>query len=74
MGFRPDPAFPKRRAQSRIHFRQLRQRLVQAAMNKKSSDRRPVSNEGSIVERKPLTVWEQYAQALLFTNEITYVN
>ena len=33
-----------------------------------------IRNEGEIVERKPLTVWEQYAQALLFTNEIAYVN
>ena len=31
-------------------------------------------NEGEIVERKPLTPWETYAQALLFSNEVSYVN
>ena len=36
--------------------------------------RQPIRNEGEIVDRKPLTPWEQYAQALLFTNEIAYVN
>jgi hypothetical protein len=36
--------------------------------------RRTIQNEGQVVERCPLTPWEQYAQALLFTNEIAYVN
>jgi hypothetical protein len=36
--------------------------------------RRAIRNEGDPVERRPLTAWEQYAQALLFTNEIAYVN
>ncbi len=34
----------------------------------------PIQNEGEKVERKPLTVWETYAQALLFSNEAAYVN
>lgn len=34
----------------------------------------PVHNQGEVVERKPLTAWERYAQALLFANEIMYVN
>ncbi|QOV88788.1 PSD1 and planctomycete cytochrome C domain-containing protein [Humisphaera borealis] len=33
-----------------------------------------IQNTGETVERKPLTIWEQYAQALLFANEIAYVN
>ncbi len=33
-----------------------------------------IQNEGEIVERKPLTAWETYAQALLFSNEAAYVN
>ncbi|MDQ3441043.1 MAG: DUF1549 and DUF1553 domain-containing protein, partial [Planctomycetota bacterium] len=50
------------------------ERMAEAAMNKKGNARAPITNEGKIVERKALTVWEQYAQALLFTNEIAYVN
>jgi hypothetical protein len=41
---------------------------------KGGSGRAPIRNEGSMVERRPLTIWEEYAQALLFTNEIAYVN
>ena len=33
-----------------------------------------IQNEGPKVERKPLTQWETYAQALLFSNEAAYVN
>ena len=33
-----------------------------------------IQNVGEIVERKPLTAWETYAQALLFSNEAAYVN
>jgi hypothetical protein len=49
-------------------------RLLEVAINKQGVARRPIRNEGAIVERKPLAVWERYAQALLFTNEVTYVN
>jgi hypothetical protein len=34
----------------------------------------PIQNEGDRVERKPLTPWETYVQALLFSNEAAYVN
>ena len=34
----------------------------------------PVRNEGEFVDRKPLTPWETYAQALLLSNEAAYVN
>ncbi len=33
-----------------------------------------IHNEGDRVERKPLSPWETYAQALLFSNEAAYVN
>jgi hypothetical protein len=36
--------------------------------------RKAIQNEGEMVDRKPLTLWEEYTQALLFTNEIAYVN
>jgi hypothetical protein len=34
----------------------------------------PIRNEGEMVERKPLTPWETFAQALLLSNEASYVN
>jgi hypothetical protein len=40
----------------------------------RNNARRAIQNEGEMVDRKPLTPWEEYAQALLFTNEIAYVN
>ncbi|MCI0540667.1 MAG: DUF1549 and DUF1553 domain-containing protein [Verrucomicrobiales bacterium] len=36
--------------------------------------RAPVRNQGEAVDRRPLTAWEHYAQALLFANELVYVN
>jgi hypothetical protein len=36
--------------------------------------RTAVQNQGERVERRPSTAWEQYAQALMFTNELVYVN
>jgi hypothetical protein len=47
---------------------------LQKPGNKKASARAPIQNEGERVVRKPLTVWEEYAQALLFANEMAYVN
>jgi hypothetical protein len=44
------------------------------AMARRQDGKRAIQNEGEVVERRPLTVWEEYAQALLFTNEIAYVN
>ena len=35
---------------------------------------RAIRNEGAYVERKPLTPWETYVQALLLSNEAAYVN
>jgi hypothetical protein len=33
-----------------------------------------IQNQGEKVDRRPLNAWEQYAQALLFANELIYVN
>ncbi len=44
------------------------------AMSPKRGGKTGIKNEGEIVIRKPLSVWEQYTQALLFSNEIAYVN
>ncbi|MGI8604788.1 MAG: DUF1553 domain-containing protein [Verrucomicrobiales bacterium] len=40
----------------------------------KRGDRRPIQNDGERVERAALEKWERYAQALLFANELAYVN
>jgi hypothetical protein len=50
------------------------QKKAEMAMQKKGGARASIRNEGDLVDRKPLTPWEQLAQALLFTNEIAYVN
>ncbi len=39
----------------------------------KQSSRTPIRNPGEMVDRRPLTAWEQYTQALLFTNEVAFV-
>jgi hypothetical protein len=43
-------------------------------MGKGGMAKASIQNEGTAVDRTPLTVWELYAQALLFTNEVVYVN
>jgi hypothetical protein len=73
-----DNAKSPRNERERLRQQTLKQRQMERmAQQKKANDRqgkRPVRNEGEMVERKPLTVWEEYAQALLFTNELAYVN
>jgi len=44
------------------------------AAKRRADGRSAIQNEGEYVARKPLTPWEAYAQALLFTNEVAYVN
>jgi hypothetical protein len=54
-----------------------RQQAIEQQIRKggRAGNRAPIRNtEGTVVERRPLSAWEQYAQALLFTNEIAYVN
>jgi hypothetical protein len=48
--------------------------MLKAQQKRKGMARAPIQNKGEFVERKPLTSWELYAQALLFTNEFAYVN
>ncbi|HEX8910845.1 MAG TPA: PSD1 and planctomycete cytochrome C domain-containing protein, partial [Humisphaera sp.] len=40
----------------------------------KGNAKSAIRNSGEMVDRKPLSAWEQYAHALLMTNEIAYVN
>jgi hypothetical protein len=56
--------------------RQMQRKLnkPQPQLAGKRGAKQTIRNEGEFVERRPLTVWEEYAQALLFTNEIAYVN
>jgi len=49
--------------------------VAKRAEAKKSASRtKAIQNEGEVVDRRPLTAWETYAQALLFSNEAAYVN
>jgi cytochrome c553 len=54
----------------------LRQKRIsaKAAATMTNNGKASIQNTGETVERKPLTTWELYAQALLFTNELAYVN
>ena len=45
-----------------------------AKLEKKRTATAPIQNPGARVERRPLTPWETYVQALLFSNEAAYVN
>ena len=45
-----------------------------AEAKKSASGTKAIQNEGEVVDRRPLTTWETYAQALLFSNEAAYVN
>ena len=53
-------------------FAKLKQKL--AGGGKYGDGRRAVQNQGEYVERKAMMPWELYTQALLFTNELAYVN
>jgi hypothetical protein len=53
---------------------QTARQQVAAQQQRRRNGRAAIRNDGDPVDRKPLTVWEQYAQALLFGNEIVYVN
>ena len=43
-------------------------------MMNRNDGTKAIQNEGKLIERKPLTPWETYAHALLFSNEMTYIN
>jgi len=50
------------------------QQTTRRAPEARPDSRTAVKNEGERVDRSPLTPWERYAQALLFTSELIYVN
>ena len=55
----------------------LAQKVKQKIEQKKKAGNaamRAIQNTGDLVERKQLTPWETYAQALLLSNEASYVN
>jgi hypothetical protein len=61
----------------------VKREQAQQAAKKKTNEKknggaldgsRPIINEGETVAVKPLTPWESYTQALLFSNEASYVN
>jgi mono/diheme cytochrome c family protein len=52
----------------------LRDRVVRQIKNRNNSRFGAIRNEGETVERRPMEPWEAYAQALLFANELAYVN
>jgi hypothetical protein len=51
-------------------------RKMEKPQNKRRENGRfgAIQNPGEIVERRPLSGWEAYAQALLFSNELAYFN
>jgi hypothetical protein len=57
------------RAKKKLEERE--KRMSQRGMNDQF---RAIQNEGSFVERKGLNMWETYVQALLLSNEASYVN
>jgi hypothetical protein len=64
-----------RHDRSTMSYAAQQQKKQAEMMDMMSNDgRRAIKNEGDVVEKKPLSLWEQYAQALLFTNEVVYVN
>jgi mono/diheme cytochrome c family protein len=76
---RPSLALQKQRERdARIEEAQIEKQKerFQAVMAKQKRNARVAikNTDGDFVLRKPLTPWEQYAQALLFTNEVAYVN
>ena len=69
----PAPTSPDGIRAARIKEREKMKLAAKAKPNRRAATA-PVRNEGELVERKPLTPWETYTQALLFSNEAAYVN
>jgi hypothetical protein len=47
---------------------------AQKALITSRDQRRAILNQGQVVERRVLSVWETWVQALLMANESVYVN
>ena len=67
------PAVPETAVQMPAQQNRERLRLANRQRNRRAAVA-PISNQGELVERKALTPWETYAQALLLSNEAAYVN
>jgi hypothetical protein len=72
----PDNEQAQMREQAMRERRKQQMQAQQAAQAQKrrGNGRAAIRNEGDLVDRRPLSPWEQYAQALLFANEMVYVN
>ncbi|HEY3901337.1 MAG TPA: PSD1 and planctomycete cytochrome C domain-containing protein [Chthoniobacter sp.] len=64
------PAEDKGNVDSKTGIRLARK----GAGGKRYEGTQAIKNQGDYVPRVPLTAWETFAQALLFTNEASYVN
>jgi hypothetical protein len=53
---------------------QMNAEKKQTTMMNSSDAMKAIQNEGQIIERRPLSPWETYAQALMFSNEASYIN
>ena len=53
---------------------EVEQKMTGGRENMRDSMFRSIRNEGEIVDRRALSDWETYAQALLLSNEAAYVN
>jgi mono/diheme cytochrome c family protein len=70
----PEPADSSFNPEQERKRRLARQQQAQQQKRRDNGKFSPIQNEGERVERRPLTGWEAYAQALLFSNELAYVN
>lgn len=53
---------------------ELEKKMTGGRENMRDAMYRSIQNEGDVVDRRPLSDWETYAQALLLSNEAAYVN
>ena len=60
-------------AASKAAVKASKPRVVENKVGR-GNQRAAIKNSGEMVDRKPLNAWEQFAQALLMSNEIVYVN
>ncbi len=60
--------------QKALNARIAKKAKVKGAGNGRYDSMSPIQNSGDLVERKPLSPLETYAQALLLSNEASYVN
>lgn len=70
----------KNQPQMTDNMKKINEKLAKQAdenddiMTRRDDGYRAIQNDGQFVERRPLTAWETYVHALLFSNEAAYVN